>query len=381
MKNLKTILTPRRVRRLSLGGALVLVILFQAVPGWGEAYSTHLYPVVAWVLSGLSALLPFAVGDLFIALSIAGVLLYPFYARYRRKKKWRQGLAGSVEYLVWVYVWFYAAWGLNYSQPDFYQRTGIEQARYTETDFRAFTRSYIDRLNTAYTPLLPVSPDTLRAEAVEGYRQMAPTIGIHAPFHPHPQVKTMLFSPLASMVGVKGSMGPFFCEFTVNADVPPSEYPATYTHELAHLLGIANEGEANFYAYLVCTRSSQPAIRFSGYFLLLPYVLNNAYRLLDEEEYTALCHDIRPEILQLARENQTYWLGKYNRLVGEAQSRLYELYLKGNRIAEGQKSYSQVVGLLIAYEKHQTQKARSQSVHSSRTYSVPRASVSGKAGI
>ena len=31
----------------------------------------------------------------------------------------------------------------------------------------------------------------------------------------------------------------------------------------------------------------------------------------------------------------------------------YELYLKGNRIAEGQKSYSQVIGLLISCEKAQ----------------------------
>lgn len=46
----------------------------------------------------------------------------------------------------------------------------------------------------------------------------------------------MLFTPLISMVGVTGSMGPFFCEFTLNGDLLPSQYPATYAHELAHLL-------------------------------------------------------------------------------------------------------------------------------------------------
>lgn len=70
------------------------------------------------------------------------------------------------------------------------------------------------------------------------------------------------------MVGVTGSMGPFFCEFTLNGDLLPSQYPATYAHELAHLLGITSEAEANFYAYQVCTRSQVQAIRFSGY---LPY--------------------------------------------------------------------------------------------------------------
>lgn len=341
----------RSARLILLAVVLLLVILAQAIPAWGDAYSRMLYPYIGKALSVLSASLPFAVGDLFIALSIAGVIVYPFFARYRLKKKWRQGLAGSLEYLAWVYVWFYVAWGLNYSQPDFYRRTGIARADYTEEDFLDFTHRYIDSLNASYTSFMDIDPDTLRTEVVEGYRSIAPTLGIHPPFNNHPRVKTMLFSPLASMVGVKGSMGPFFCEFTVNADVPSSEYPATYAHELAHLLGIANEGEANFYAYLVCTRSSHASIRFSGYLSVLPHVLNNAYRLMNAPAYDTLCREIRPEILRLAHDNQAYWQGKYNRLIGKAQSRLYELYLKGNRIAEGRKSYSQVVGLLIAYEQ------------------------------
>ena len=106
----------------------------------------------------------------------------------------------------------------------------------------------MEQLNEAYTPHTAVNPDVLRREVVVTYRHLAPGLGIHPPFDDRPHAKTMLFSPLASMVGVKGSMGPFFCEFTINGDVPPAEYPATYAHELSHLLGIANEGEANFYA-------------------------------------------------------------------------------------------------------------------------------------
>lgn len=83
----------------------------------------------------------------------------------------------------------------------------------------------------------------------------------------------MLFTPFISMVGVTGSMGPFFCEFTLNGDLLPVNYPATYAHELAHLLGITSEAEANFYAYQVCTRSEAMGIRFSGYFSILGHVL------------------------------------------------------------------------------------------------------------
>ena len=75
--------------------------------------------------------------------------------------------------------------------------------------------------------------------------------GVHHPFHKSPRVTTMLFTPLISMVGVTGSMGPFCCEFTLNGDLLPPQYPATDAHELAHFLGITSEAEANFYAYQV----------------------------------------------------------------------------------------------------------------------------------
>ena len=161
----------------------------------------------------------------------------------------------------------------------------------------------------------------------------------------------MLFTPFISMVGVTGSMGPFFCEFTLNGDLLPVNYPATYAHELAHLLGITSEAEANFYAYQVCTRSEAMGIRFSGYFSILGHVLGNAQRLLPEEEYTRLFKRIRPEIIELAKNNQAYWAAKYNPVVGAVQDWIYDLYLKGNKIESGRQNYSEVVGLLISYQE------------------------------
>ena len=79
-----------------------------------------------------------------------------------------------------------------------------------------------------------------------------------------------------------GYMGPFFTEFNLNGQLLPVQYPATYAHEMAHVLSISNEAEANLYSYLICTGSSVPEIRFSGYFSLLPYALSNAYVALDK---------------------------------------------------------------------------------------------------
>ena len=172
------------------------------------------------------------------------------------------------------------------------------------------------------------------------------------------------------MVGVTGSMGPFFCEFTLNGDLLPSQYPATYAHELAHLLGITSEAEANFYAYQVCTRSQVQAIRFSGYLSVLPHVLNNARRLMAEEEYAQLFRRIRPEIIGLAKKNSEYWMKKYNPVIGRIQDRIYDLYLKGNKIESGRKNYSEVVGLLVltttTYSQELTEKEKARQEKEAR---------------
>ena len=340
----------QKIRYIILGTLLLLIWTTQLIPAMGEGYARSVYPVISFCLSSFSRLFPFAIGDLFIFLSITGVILYPIYGRIK-KHPWKKILLRDGEYLLWIYVWFYLAWGLNYSQKNFYERTRIPYTAYTPDNFRSFTDSYIENLNSSYTDITSVEKELVCRESVRVYNQIGDSLGVHRPFHQTPRAKTMLFTPLISMVGVTGSMGPFFCEFTLNGDLLPSQYPATYAHELAHLLGITSEAEANFYAYQVCTRSQAMGIRFSGYFSVLNHVLGNAQRLLPKEEYAKLLKRIRPEIIELAKANQTYWAAKYSPVVGAVQDWIYDLYLKGNKIESGRRNYSEVIGLLISYQE------------------------------
>ena len=339
-----------KIRYVLLTVLLLITWTTQLIPSWGEAYAQSVYPVISYCLTSFSRLIPFAIGDLFIFLSIVGVILYPVYARCYRKKKWKRILLNDVEYLLWVYVWFYLAWGLNYSQKNFYERTGIPYTAYTPEIFQKFVDNYMDDLNASYTHVTSIDEPLVCRESVRGYDRISDSLGVHRPPHQSPRVKTMLFTPLISKVGVTGSMGPFFCEFTLNGDLLPPQYPATYAHELAHLLGITSEAEANFYAYQVCTRSQTQGIRFSGYLSVLSHVLGNARRLMNEEEYAKLFKRIRPEIIELAKANQEYWMKKYSPFIGDIQDWIYDLYLKGNKIESGRKNYSEVIGLLISYD-------------------------------
>ena len=345
---------------------LILVTLTKMIPLWGFIYTTRIYPVIGTLLSPISGIFPFAVGDIFIALSITWVILYPIYEIGLRKKR----VFGRVaEYLLWVYAWFYIAWGLNYSQPNIYYRIGMKPVEVSKAKFKKFAYQYADSLNALSNASLSnarksISPDSIVDDALKNrvrdavlkeYNKIGYREGINKPFNQHPHAKTMVFTPLSSMAGVTGSMGPFFCEFTLNGDILAHDYPATYAHEFAHFLGVANEGEANFYSYIVCTASADKQVRFSGYYHIFFHVLNNVYDILGEKEGERFLKHIRPEIIQRARNDRYYWLSKRCKALDAAQDFIFELYLKGNHVAEGRKSYSGVIGLILTWnEKKET---------------------------
>lgn len=359
---------------------LILVTLVKMIPLWGFIYTTRIYPIIGTLLSPISGFFPFAVGDIFIALSIAWVIFYPIYEIGLRKKLARRyfflaAKRGSypkkkvvfgrvAEYLLWVYAWFYIAWGLNYSQPNIYDRIGMKPVEVSEAKFKAFAYQYADSLN-ALSISSDIAGSSIFSDSIvddglknrvqdailKEYNKIGYKEGINAPFNQHPHAKTMVFTPLSSMSGVTGSMGPFFCEFTLNGDILPHDYPATYAHEFAHFLGVANEGEANFYSYIVCTVSADKLVRFSGYYHIFFHVLNNVFDILGEKEGERFLKHIRPEIIQLAKSDRRYWLSKRCKALDAAQDFIFELYLRGNHVAEGRKSYSGVIGLILAWEE------------------------------
>ena len=359
---------------------LILVTLTKMIPLWGVIYTYRVYPVIGSLLSPISGIFPFAVGDIFIALSIAWVVLYPIYEMGLRKKlarrliflaaksgdypKKKAVFGRVIEYLLWVYVWFYAAWGLNYSQPVIYYRVGMQPAEVSEEKFRKFAYQYADSLNLLSEERRGKSEkfncivddklkNRVRDAVLKEYNKIGYREGINPPFNQHPHAKTMVFSPISSMSGVTGSMGPFFCEFTLNGDILAHDYPATYAHEFAHFLGIANEGEANFYSYLVCTASQDKAVKFSGYYHILPHVLYNVFDILGEKEGEKYLKYIRPEIIRLLKSDRQYWQGKRCKALDAAQDFFFELYLRGNHVEGGRKSYAGVIGLILAWKDKQ----------------------------
>ncbi len=333
-----------------LGILLLVVLLAKLIPGGNTFYARNIYPIVGTVLSNISSVFPFAVGDVFMIVSIVWFVLYPFYAIVKHLA-WKHVLMRMATYALLLYVWFYLAWGLNYGQANYYQRTHTHPVKYDEHVFHGFVERYIEILNESYVEITGKDEKSVCQSVMNAYA----SFGFNRISNRNPRVKTMVYTPLASKVGVTGSMAPYFAEFTINGDLLPHQYAATYAHEYAHLQGITSEREASFYAYLTTTHSENQEIRFSGYYSILGYVLNNANHLLKKEDYAELVKHIRPEIIALYRSERTYWREKYSEFIGNIQNRLFDFYLKSNKEPSGRKSYSEVIGLIISYELNNKQ--------------------------
>ena len=372
--------------RLSYLRWLALAVLFSFVlfasisSEIGEWYALFLYPSISKILSAIASVVPFSLDEWAVLTFVFLLIGYPFYARIRKQKRWRSVVGGEVEILLWVYVWFYWGWGMNYYRKNFYQRAELKPAVYDEGRFHAFLDTFTVELNQAYEecmkeewahspllfkPMLDVSENILsdssnlsasissfllsdvHREIKRIYRIVPAKYGLTFPaLFQYPKYSS--FNSLYSNVGVLGFMGPFFAESHVNHELTVLEYPFTYAHELSHLLGISSEAEANLWAYTVCIESVNPLIRFSGYLGLLSYVRSNAYRLLSPTEFDSWESSLSPDILATFYRVHAYWALRYNPFLGEIQSSIYSFYLKRNKISSGQKNYAQVVGMLLA---------------------------------
>ena len=334
------------IRRMVLALLLAGVCVVRFCPGAGEWYALRLYPSLSYALSFLASAVPFSLDEVLVLAAVTGIVVGIPWARWKGVR-WKRIGCMVGEAALWMYVWFYWGWGMNYFRDSLYVRAGAAPAAYDEVRFCRFLADYTQRLNDAYVPSFSIGQVQIRDSLRTAFCRVPSCYGLSRPAaFQHP--KRSCCNALYSGVGVLGYMGPFFVESHLNHDLLPQQYPFTYAHELSHLLGVSSEAEANYWAYRMCISSSDACIRWSGYFGLFGYVAVNARAALSDADYQEWLQTVRPEVKSLYLEQRSYWHAKYSPLLGTLQETLYHFYLKGNNIPSGRKNYAEVVGLLLS---------------------------------
>ena len=161
------------------------------------------------------------------------------------------------------------------------------------------------------------------------------------------RIKPLSVSPVMTYTHISGVYTMFTGEANLNVNYPDYVIAYTAAHELAHQRGIARENEANFVAFLVCTASEDPYIRYSGYLNMYEYVSSALYSA-SREKYLTLVQSLDIRIRgEMIAYNQ-FFAPYRQTVVSEVSDAVNNAYLvlQGT---EGTKSYGMVVDLAVAY--------------------------------
>ena len=328
----------------SAAGAALIPLPPADVERW---YSARLYAALQPLLTSLSNLAPFALLDPLIGVIV--VLWIALAARDLRRARGRArgALLILVRTIVWcavLYLLFLALWGLNYRRPRMRDTLAYDASAVTDAAAVAAGRLAVARLNDlhdrAHAAGWPVA-GVVDANLADGFARAARDAGIRRDVVPARPKRTIL-EWYFRRAGVDGMTDPFFLETLVTGTVLPFERPFIVAHEWSHLAGIADEGEANYAAWLACARGS-PSNAYSGWLFLY----GELARAVNDRDRAALSGALGAGPLADLRAIRDRHVREVSPRVSSLGWRVYDSYLKANRVRAGAASYDEVVRLVL----------------------------------
>jgi len=311
-------------------------------------YSDWLYPLIQASITSLSNRVPFALFDVTVVILVAILLAIWFSSiRAARKKQAIRSLWGgflaTLTLLAVVYLWFLAAWGLNYARPPLESQIAFDKSKVTPEAVRRLAEHAIAEANRTHDaahamgfPAINDRPQVL----IDALHSVEKDLG-----RPRPTViatpKWTIFSPYYRAAGVSGQLGPFFLETLLNPDLTGPERLAVLGHEWAHLAGYAPESDASFVGLLAAIRSG-PAGEYSAWLDLVSEATNQ----LQPVTQRLVLQQLGPG----PRQDQNAIRERLRALVQPVERAAWASYdqmLRSQGVEEGVQSYSRVVELLI----------------------------------
>jgi hypothetical protein len=325
-------------KKLPISALLIMLAICTFLASWGRlfpgdlverAYSRSVFPTISHIFGVVADTLPFSWIDVWILVAV-GILFYGI-----RKRKW-MFLGGLVSIF---YLWFFWSWGLNYHRPSLTSRLQLRLKGLSDSDLSLFTETAAREINRLW-PLASQAPPLdrktighLASRRIE--RVVLRIDGTN--WRAAKRIKrSLILEPWYKIAGVDGMFNPFGHEPLVIAGPYSFELPFLMSHELAHVRGIANEGEANLAALLATVASDDPRFQYSGWLYLWSYLPRSPDIHLD------------PGPLADLRAISARHKASQIELASNVQSAILDAHLKANAVPAGIRSYSEFVVGAIA---------------------------------
>ena len=253
-------------------------------------YKAHFYPVIADFWGRIFGIFPVAVGELlmylgalllFLALALSFLLLF-----LRKKTGYKRFTVIYLKTVLLTAESVLLIYTLNWFIPlrsDLLEVEGAVERSYTLEDIRNVRNEIVLRLNECAEiverdesgRVVYYDVDQSVFQEMQNLQEVYPLLGGY-----YPPMKAALCSDFLDWMDIGGYIYPYTTEVTYNVYVTDLYYPFLLAHESAHHKGFCLENEANFIAFLACTNSTDPLIRYSGY--------NEIFYYIDEAYFNAL---------------------------------------------------------------------------------------------
>jgi hypothetical protein len=343
VQNLRTIL-----QLLVIAAAVAVAFVPPRAATIERSYANGLYPMLQANLTSVSNRVSFALFDLAIVGFAGTVFALWYFTITRAKKKQRlraigRALVATATVLAIVYLWFLAAWGLNYARPPLESRLPYDASRVTPQAVRALAERAVAEANRTHAaahaagfPSIYDAPRPLITALQDVERELGrPRTTVVA------RPKWSILSPFFRASGVSGMLGPFFLETIVNPDLTGPERPVLLAHEWAHLSGYAPESDASFVGLLASLRAG-PAAEYSAWLDLVSESVNQLQPVTQQIVLKELGPGPRKD-QEAIRERLKALVRPVERVAWST----YDQMLKSQGVEEGVQSYSRVVQLVL----------------------------------
>lgn len=265
--------------------------------------------------------------------------------------------------LVQLYVVFMLIWGLNYQKSSPAKSFDLKMdTSYTEIQLDSLSLQLIEQLNVTRQKL----PDSVIAslnykQVFDHTLQEYKAIKTYYPFLrlEKPVLKKAHFPIWGDYIGYLAFYQPITGEAIIRADVPLLTLPFTSCHELAHQMGYASEAEANFIAFVVASKTSDPVFKYSMLLQMFTYCQSEHLSLIAKtgnfDKWETIVNRnktlLDAKVIEDRKKIKEFFIQRQHLLL-PASTSLYDQFLQWNQQAKGIKSYDEVLLWVIAYNKY-----------------------------
>lgn len=329
------------------------VAFFLPLPAWAieEFYARDAYPFVQLVLTRISNVVPFALLDVLLLTAAAGLvarlvaLVHVAWRQSALAALW-EGIRRLTRLVGVTVLVFVTAWGCNY------RREPLETALAGGVAIRPTVQLLEETIESASAVAARLRPaahqsaglsyDELAELLREPMNRALATLNREPLSTPGRPKTSIILTPFFTRAGVNGMIDPLLLESIVHPGLTPAERPFVLAHEWAHLAGQADEAEANAVGWLACMFGS-PVTAYSGTLYLIMDAAGALPAAARRQALAGLDPGVRADINAIARR-----VTLEDPRVQEAASRVYDQYLRANRVADGTASYERGLTLVLS---------------------------------